>query len=426
MCMAANHTVRFNEVESIFVLRSANERYNRAPLLVERDAYLGSLKENGTSLMRIKVVSAALLQVVRLLRLESQRTVLPEEIESAGNQWAQNANLHMSGRVGKTSRQTFVAVARRFLRFHRLLDEEALPLPFFDKEFEDHLAVIKVNRGLAVSTLTGYRMRTRAFLIWLAGRRTSLGATTVADLDDYLTSRRSTCCHRTTLVDCVALKSFFEHAAGKGWCNPNLKRCLRAPSVARSEQSFEGPSWTDVRRLLDTERGTKTSDHRAHAILLFCAIYGLRSSEVCRLRLDDFDWIGRTFRLTRSKNGQVQQFPIQYEVGAATLTYLKNGRPHCACRNLFVSLAPPYRSVSPGMIPQMIDKRMRRLGVQSVRRGSHALRHACATQLLRTGSTLREIADFLGHKDLKTVSVYAKHDTASLIEVATFSLRGVL
>jgi integrase/recombinase XerD len=54
------------------------------------------------------------------------------------------------------------------------------------------------------------------------------------------------------------------------------------------------------------------------------------------------------------------------------------------------------------------------------------LRRACATQLLRTGTSLREIADFLGQSDLRSVSNYAKFDSASLKSVARFSLRGIL
>jgi len=58
--------------------------------------------------------------------------------------------------------------------------------------------------------------------------------------------------------------------------------------------------------------------------------------------------------------------------------------------------------------------------------GPHMLRRACATPLLSTGSSLKDIADFLGHSDLRSVSNYAKFDAASLKSVAKFSLRGVL
>lgn len=54
------------------------------------------------------------------------------------------------------------------------------------------------------------------------------------------------------------------------------------------------------------------------------------------------------------------------------------------------------------------------------------LRRACATELLRRGYPLKDIADFLGHSNLRSVSNYARFDSASLGNVARFSLRGVL
>ena len=58
--------------------------------------------------------------------------------------------------------------------------------------------------------------------------------------------------------------------------------------------------------------------------------------------------------------------------------------------------------------------------------GLHALRHACATELLRKGTSLRGIADFLGHRSIRSVSIYAHCDLRALREVANFSLSGVL
>jgi site-specific recombinase XerD len=68
---------------------------------------------------------------------------------------------------------------------------------------------------------------------------------------------------------------------------------------------------------------------------------------------------------------------------------------------------------------------MNQLGIKSENFGVHSLRHSCATHLLQRGSSLKEIADFLGHTDMKSVSIYAKHDMQTLRQVATFSLAGV-
>lgn len=69
---------------------------------------------------------------------------------------------------------------------------------------------------------------------------------------------------------------------------------------------------------------------------------------------------------------------------------------------------------------------MKKLDIQSKHFGAHSLRHACATELLRKGTSLRDIADFLGHRDVRSVTFYARHDIRSLRVVANFSLAGII
>jgi integrase/recombinase XerD len=54
------------------------------------------------------------------------------------------------------------------------------------------------------------------------------------------------------------------------------------------------------------------------------------------------------------------------------------------------------------------------------------LRHACATRLLSLGGSFTEIADFLGHRDTRTVQVYAKLDVRMLREISALDLIGSL
>ena len=146
---------------------------------------------------------------------------------------------------------------------------------------------------------------------------------------------------------------------------------------------------------------------------------------MARLRLSDFDWRDERFSVQRAKRGGVQHYPIQYEVGEAILQYLKRGRPRCPCRHIFVTLHPPYRPVTASSLWQITSRRFRQLGIDSHRQGPHALRHACATHLLRKGTSLKQIAEFLGHRDSRSVGIYAKYDTRSLRRVADFRLTGL-
>jgi integrase len=61
-----------------------------------------------------------------------------------------------------------------------------------------------------------------------------------------------------------------------------------------------------VQRLLAGILGKSVSALRARAILSLFAICGLRSGEVSRLLLSDFDWSAETFAVTHSKRGGTQ------------------------------------------------------------------------------------------------------------------------
>ena len=131
------------------------------------------------------------------------------------------------------------------------------------------------------------------------------------------------------------------------------------------------------------------------------------------------------FRVVSSKTGRVRTYPLMRSVGDAILRYLQEVRPRSSYRELFLSLRPPFRPVRTSLW-DMVGKRLRSLHLSLPHYGPHALRHACATRLLATGLSLKQIGDQLGHTDPDSTRIYAKVDLAGLREVANFDMGGVL
>ena len=155
----------------------------------------------------------------------------------------------------------------------------------------------------------------------------------------------------------------------------------------------EGPEWKDVQRLLKGIKGNNAAALRARAVLFLLAVYGLRSGEITRLLLSDFDWRSETFTVNHSKRGGAQKYPLQREVGDAILEYIQKARPRYSCRNLFLTLKPPYRAIGSSALWKITSRGMQSAGIRCRRRGPHSLRHACATHLLEQGASLKEIGD---------------------------------
>jgi integrase/recombinase XerD len=412
-------------IEGLSSWPTVHRRHRAAPLLKEREQYMSHLLQIGWDARRVLGVGSLLIHIVHAMGLTSLRMVGLTEIDQAGERWT---NTYRGGARahGTASSLLFVMRARQWLRFHGRLILPAAPTGRFDAHLAQFKSALEL-RGLASCTITLYVDRSQVFLQWLSERYNDLSRVSVNDVDDFLTSKREAGWRLRTLAgQCTALRSFFTYAEYRGWCLPSIWRGIVIPRSPKYTETPTGPTWAQVRQVIRSVGGKTPEALRARAILLLLSIYGLRASEVTRLRLDDFDWRNETFRVHRAKRGGIQQFPVQYEVGEALLNYLRNGRAHCACRNVFLTLQLPHRPLNPVTLGFIVRKRLKQMEVQSEHQGPHSLRHACATQLLKKGSSLKEIADFLGHKSTECVAIYAKHDRRSLRDVAAFSLKEIL
>lgn len=414
-------------IDNIFISECVRRRQKQAPLLRERELFLSQLLEQGCHLKRVRSIASTLLQIMRIMELQQLRQIDPAEVIIAGERWANEDIRHIGRPVGHTSAMTFSYIAAKWFRFHNVL---ILPAPPAKKPYDDLLDrftdAMRSQRGLATTTLREYRRAASRFLEWCADQHLSLFAISLDDVDRFFDEKRAKgCCPATLVAYCNAVRAFFRYAEGCGWCRSGICQGILRPRISPYRSIPSAPSWKDVRRLLKASSGSSLYDLRAQSILYLCSIYALRCSEIVRLRLDDFDWFNETLIVRRSKRGRVQQFPIQYEVGEAILRYLRYGRPRCACRNLFVTVHTPYRPLCTNSVGMLVARRMKQAGILARRAGPHSLRHACATELLRKGSSLKNIADFLGHHDTKTVSIYARYDPGLLRKVCAFSLAGI-
>jgi integrase len=198
--------------------------------------------------------------------------------------------------------------------------------------------------------------------------------------------------------------------------------CIHAPRLYRFERYPQGPTWTQVRELLDSTNTPNPTDIRDRAMLLLMAVYGFRSGEVRGLCLDDIDWENEIIRPPRPKQHRVGTYPLTSIVGDAIIAYLRI-RPVCRHRQVFISILQPYRPlISSGSMGTLVRHRQQALGQQLKRYGPHGLRHACATYLLTEGFTLKHIGDHLGHSLVQATEIYAKVDVASLAMVGDVDL----
>lgn len=148
---------------------------------------------------------------------------------------------------------------------------------------------------------------------------------------------------------------------------------------------------------------------------MMLAKLGMRASEVATLTLDDIDWRSGEM-LIRAKGRRRARLPIPPDVGAATVAYLRDGRPVSSCRRLFLRTIAPHTGFASGCAVTMVAKTaLERAGIRGyAHQGAHLFRHSLATELLRSGATLSQIGQLLRHGSHDSTRIYAKVDVEAL------------
>ena len=408
------------------VRRDRLSRHQSAPLFEERDEYLAYLLDRGTSPKRVQRIGNLLRIVIQRMGIGKESLVTGAAIQSASIEWKASVSKLREAPIKDESVAEFRRVATNWLRYRGALVEQPRTNYPYGDIVRKFLSFCQNTRGMTKDSVKNNGYRVSLFLRWVEGRRENFSEITLRDVEDYVASRQNAGRKlRTIASSCQSLRGFFRYAELEGLTGNRLAAGIRLPSVPRYDPGPKGPSWRNVRKLIAAIPTDKPTDLRARAVLLLLAIYGLRSSEVANLKLSDIDWVDESFLVRRAKHGGGQRFPLRFEVGEAILRYLKDGRPRCTCRNVFITLHTPYEGITVGSLYTLLRRRTEASALETHQTGPRGFRHACATQLLHKGHSLSEIADFLGHHDTNSVSIYAKPSRSALRRVATFSLGGL-
>ena len=402
----------------------ALKRQREALLFKEREEFLLHLLRRGANRGRVQCVGGMLVRAIDALGLKVLRPLSPEDVDNATQQiWGQKA------KSGSYFPGFHAAYALRnhftmFLRFHGKLKTRKLPCQPFAKEL-DSFSEFNRSRNLLPGSVESHRLKVRIFLQWYSLRGKSLSNLSIHHVDTFIAKKKVDGWSSATFSSSIhALRAFVRYGHSQGWC-PDIADGIKAPYHSRLGVPPQGRAWTEVVQLLEATNGKDLASVRAKAALSLIASYGLRCSEAARLLLSDFDWKKQTVTMRRSKRGRKQRLPFPSDVRQAVLNYIRI-RPRCSFRHLFLTLRPPYKPIGKSSFYCLTSRRLKKLGIISGCLGPHSIRHARVMQLLRNGSTVKEIGDFLGQRHPESPLFYAKFDVELLRAVADFKLEGLI
>ena len=300
-----------------------------------------------------------------------------------------------------------------------LRDQEIIPPPLIrsggslsDRLLASFDQYLSDERGLTSATRSWYLYETRRFISEsLRDGQVSLKDLCAKDITRFMLARAGSGGAQRTAT---ALRSFLGFLFSRGDIDIELSAAL--PRVAH-RRSGDLPKYLlpeEVERLLKACKGNTASGRRNHAIVLLLARLGLRAGEIVQMTLDDVDWDSGELSI-RGKGGRCDRLPLPHDAGEALAAYLREVRPACESRRVFIRLAAPHQGLAgASSIGFIVRTSLKRAGLNPSIKGAHLLRHSLATRMVRGGASLGDIGKILRHQLPSTTAIYAKVDSAAL------------
>ena len=213
----------------------------------------------------------------------------------------------------------------------------------------------------------------------------------------------------TQIVKLRAIRAFFRFLCEQGLILVDPSARIRLPKE-RYQIDRNILSQDDVRLLLENLPTRDPLSIRNRAIVELFYACGLRTSELCDLKLGDVDLKEQTVTIVRGKGGRSRVLPIgQYAAhyiglyGDRARKYMLRGR-HTDPGNLFLSQRgnPFDRSTINKTVMRTVSKAL----PLDARISCYGFRHATASHLLQNGVDVTYIARLLGHRSLRTTQRY--------------------
>jgi len=301
-----------------------------------------------------------------------------------------------------------------------LLSQSAIvvsPSGVADRLLSAYTQYLQRERCLTAGCVQHYSAIARQFLRWRFGEDqvidfASLTASEVTSFALYASVRYSI---GTTKLVVTALRSFLRYMYLQGKVPVDLRGALPAIAGWRLTGLPKALTASQVNRLLRACDRRRHVGRRDHAVLLLLTRLGLRAGEVSALELEDVDWRHGEI-LVHGKGKRKDRLPLPREVGAALASYLRLGRPSVCSRRLLLCMRAPHGPLNPTAVTALVRRVCVHADLPVV--GAHRLRHTAATEMLRAGSSLDEIAQVLRHRSHDTTAIYAKVDRTALRTLA--------
>lgn len=286
-----------------------------------------------------------------------------------------------------------------------------------DQLLSPYVQHLQRERSLTAGCVQHYDAIARQFLRWRFGEDQAIdfALLTASEVTSFVLFASARYSIGTAKLVVTALRSFLRYMYLQGEVPVDLRGALPAIAGWRLTGLPKALTGSQVLRLLRACDRRRHVGRRDYAVLLLLARIGLRAGEVSALELEDVDWCHGEI-VVRGKGKRKERLPVPSEIGSALASYLRLSRPKAHSRRLFLCVRAPHGPLNRTAVTAVVRYACVRADLPIV--GAHRLRHTAATEMLRSGGSLDEIAQVLRHRSFDTTAIYAKVDRNALRTLA--------
>jgi integrase/recombinase XerD len=290
------------------------------------------------------------------------------------------------------------------------------------EEFQDYLRVRKFSE-LTVTTYLGDVKRFIHFIEENYSRITlitQISKDIVTDYCNYLKSykdrRGNKLSINTQISKLISLKKFYKFLFKNDYIVKDPVANLEFP---RRERTLPRniPTEKEVLEILESCNTRTPQNLRNRAILETFYSTGMRTSELCNLKIQDVDLKEQTAIIVLGKGGKTRVVPLGQYSCFYIEEYLNRGRKYMLKGNIkdegYLFLNNKGTAYTRKTINYVIYQVMKRVKLNK-HITCYSFRHAAASHLVKNKVDIRFVSELLGHNNLQTTQKYCHLEISDL------------
>lgn len=267
----------------------------------------------------------------------------------------------------------------------------------------EHLAYLRVEKGLAANSLISYAHDMERLQQWAdaCGKQLSeLRRGEIASWSRWLSEQGLA--PRSVARAVSTVRGFYGFLLRDGLIKEDPLACIETPQAIHAMPKVLDSD--EVERLLSAVNIDSPAGVRDRTIIELLYATGLRVSELVALRVGEID-PEQGLLTCKGKGSKHRRVPI----GRSALQWLAR---YQQVRNLllaervstFLFISNSGAGLTRQQVWQSMKQHAKRAGLEDV--SPHVLRHSFATHLMQHGADSRSVQALLGHSDLATTQLY--------------------